>query len=71
VLQGFQDVGPGGRFPPNFDPAHLQGQPWGTLTFTFSDCNHGAVSWQSDIAGYGSGSMPIVRLTMPAGLSCP
>ena len=71
VLQGFQKIGIGGRFPPNFDPSKLQDLLWGTLTFTFTDCNNGQVSWQPVVAGYTSGSMPITRLTMPAGLSCP
>jgi len=71
VLQGYQEVGTGGRFPPNFNPAQLQGQLWGTLTFTFTDCNNGQVSWQSVVAGYASGSIPITRLTMPAGMTCP
>jgi len=71
VLQGYQAVGPGGRFPPNFNPNQLQTQLWGELTFTFTDCNNGQVSWQSVVAGYASGSIPITRLTMPAGLACP
>ena len=71
VLQGYQAVGAGGRFPPNFDPTRLQAQLWGTLTFTFTDCNNGQVSWQSVVAGYTTGSIPITRLTMPAGLTCP
>jgi len=71
VLQGYQKVGDGGRFPPNFDPTQLQNRLWGTLTFTFTDCNTGQVSWQPVVAGYTSGSMPITRLTMPVGLSCP
>jgi hypothetical protein len=60
-----------GRFPPNFDPSKLQNLLWGMLIFTFTDCNNGQVSWQPVVAGYTSGSMPITRLTMPAGLSCP
>jgi streptogramin lyase len=71
VLQGWQPVGPGGRFPPNFNSSQLQNQPWGTITFTFTDCNDGHVSWQPTANGYTSGSIPITRLTMPAGLSCP
>ena len=46
-------------------------QAWGTITLTFTDCNNGQVSWQPTAAGYTSGSMPIARLTIPAGLSCP
>lgn len=64
-------TGAGGRFPPNFDASQTQNTVWGSLTFTFTDCNNGAVSWASELAGYGSGSMPIIRLTQPAGLACP
>jgi hypothetical protein len=71
ALQAYKKIGPGGRFPPNFDPAKLQNQLWGTLTFTFTDCNSGEVSWQPVVAGYPSGSAPITRLTLPMGLSCP
>lgn len=63
--------GPGGRFPPNFDPAGVQNTPWGTLTFSFTDCNHGTVAWNPVVPGFGSGSLPISRVTLPAGLSCP
>lgn len=63
--------GPGGRFAPNFDPAQVQNTPWGTLTLRFSDCDHGTLDWDSSVPGYGSGSMTIERLTLPAGLSCP
>ena len=61
----------GGRWIPNFDASKVTQQPWGALTFTFSDCNHGRVDFDSTIAGYGSGHMDLTRLTMPAGLSCP
>jgi Pregnancy-associated plasma protein-A len=71
VLQGYREVGAGGRFPPNFDTGQVQGQLWGTLTLTFTDCSNGHVNWQSVIPGYASGSIPITRLTMPAGLTCP
>src|SRR4029077_15985120 len=71
TLQGYQVVGPGARFPPNFDPTQRQTQPWGTLVFRFADCNNGQVSWQPTAAGYSSGSMAVTRLTMPAGLTCP
>lgn len=63
--------GPGGRFPPNFDPAQVQNTPWGTLTFTFTDCVHGQVAWNSTVAGYGSGTMPLIRVTQPQGIACP
>jgi len=60
----------GGRWIPHFDPTKVVREPWGKLTFTFSDCNHGTVDFTSTL-GYGSGSMNLTRLTMPAGLSCP
>jgi hypothetical protein len=63
--------GPGGRFAPNFDPSQVQNTPWGTLSLRFSDCDHGTLDWASTVPGYGSGSLPIVRVTLPAGLSCP
>ena len=71
VLQGYQTVGAGGRFPPNFDAANVHQETWGTLTFTFSDCNHGRVEWVSSVPGYGSGGLDLTRLTLPAGLTCP
>ncbi len=70
VVQGMQALGSGGRFPPNFDRANIVDAPWGTLTFSFTDCNHGHVDWDSTIPGYASGGMDLVRLTLPAGLSC-
>jgi len=60
----------GGRWIPNFDPAQVTRKPWGSLTFTFTDCNHGRVDFAS-VAGFGSGSMNLTRLTQPMGLSCP
>jgi hypothetical protein len=60
----------GGRFIPNFDSSRITNVAWGSLTFTFSDCNHGRVDFSS-VSGYGSGSMSLTRLTQPAGLSCP
>jgi hypothetical protein len=71
TLSAMQTVGGGARFPPNFDPADVAAQSWGTLTFTFSDCNHGHVDWSSTTPGYGSGGMDLTRLTQPAGLTCP
>jgi hypothetical protein len=61
----------GGRWIPHFDPNAIEHHDWGTLTLTFSDCNHGRVDFDSTASGYGSGYMDLTRLTMPAGLSCP
>ena len=70
VLQANRIVGNGGNFPPNFDAANVHQEPWGTLTFTFVDCNHGHVDWVATAPGYGSGRMNLTRLTLPAGLTC-
>ena len=59
----------GGRFIPNFDAVSVTANRWGSLTFTFTDCNHGRVDFSS-VDGYGNGSMSITRLTQPAGLAC-
>jgi hypothetical protein len=67
---GAVDMPTGGRWIPNFDPTQIVHNPWGTLTFTFSDCDHGRVDFNS-VAGYGTGSMNLTRLTQPAGLDCP
>ena len=64
------DMPVGGRWIPNFNPAQVTLRRWGAMTLTFSDCNSGRVDWNST-QGYGTGSMNINRLTLPAGLACP
>lgn len=61
----------GPKFPPLYNSNDLQLHDWGTLTFTFADCDHGTASWSSPLAGYGSGSVPIQRVTSIAGTTCP
>ena len=60
----------GGRWIPDFDPSKIVHNPWGSLTFTFTDCNEGRVDFNA-FAGFGSGGMNLRRLTMPAGVACP
>jgi len=60
----------GGRWIPNFDPAAITHNAWGSLTLTLTDCNHGRVDFASTL-GYGSGSMYLTRLTQPSALQCP
>ena len=60
----------GGRWIPNFNANQIVHNPWGSLTFNFTDCNHGKVDFNS-VLGYGAGSMNLTRLTQPAGLTCP
>ncbi len=61
----------GGQWIPNFDVSKTKDNPWGTLTFTFTDCNHGRVDFVSTFPGYGSNHMDLTRVTQPAGLTCP
>jgi len=65
----------GGAFPPNFDGSKVTAPAWGSLQFTFSDCNNGTVNWKSNAtsaaAGYADVSFPIQRLTAIAGTTCP
>lgn len=71
VVQAAQISGPGAFFPPHFNSSRVSAAYWGSLTFSFSDCNTGVVNWVSSDSSYGSGSLPITRLTQPAGISCP
>jgi hypothetical protein len=59
-----------GRWIPNFDPARVLANTWGSLTLTFTDCRHGTVEFVS-ARGYGVGSMRLTRLTQPIGPPCP
>lgn len=62
----------GAKFPPAFTHADDHVTQWGTLTFTFSDCSNGTLSWTSTTTGYpASGSFPITRATSIAGTTCP
>ena len=69
----------GARFPPNYnanDRQQLTYPPgWGTLTFTFSGCNDGTAAWAPSAAamslGYGTGTIPIKRITQIDGTTCP
>ncbi|MEO5622498.1 MAG: plastocyanin/azurin family copper-binding protein [Dokdonella sp.] len=65
------DLGTGGRWIPNFNPATYVLNPWGTLTFTFTDCAHGRVDFSSTYGTFGSNHMDLVRLTEPVGITCP
>ena len=71
ALQAYQVAGSGAFFAPHFDPANVHAQPWGTLTFAFTGCSAGNVSWSSTAPGYGVGSLAITRLITPDGVHCP
>lgn len=60
----------GANFPPNFNPSQVTTQPWGTMTFRAINANSATWSWNSTVSGYGSGSMPLTRLTALTGSDC-
>lgn len=59
----------GGRFGPAFDPAAVVLEPWGSLSFTFTDCDHATVRWQGPPA-FGAGTRALERLTVLDELDC-
>ncbi|HZP65863.1 MAG TPA: plastocyanin/azurin family copper-binding protein [Rudaea sp.] len=61
----------GAKFPPAFNSTDITQTSWGTITFSFTDCNNGTASWASTIKSYGSGSLPIARITQIDGTTCP
>lgn len=44
------------------------GQDWGALEIDFSGCDQAVLRYRSSEAGYGSGELPLARLTRPLGL---
>jgi plastocyanin len=75
TLPAFLEQGSGGAFPPHFDSSMLNAVPWGSVQFTFTDCNNGTAQWKSNAtslaAGYADVTIPIQRLTTLAGTTCP
>jgi hypothetical protein len=69
----YAERGQGGAWIPNFDPAAYSHPLWGTLTFTFTDCDHGRVDFAGDGIDsiWGENFMNLTRLTRPAGVNCP
>ncbi|MEM7707843.1 MAG: M14 family zinc carboxypeptidase [Pseudomonadota bacterium] len=61
-------ISSGGRFGENFDPAEVVFDPWGSLTFDFG-CTSASVSYDSELEGFGSGSITLERLTVLDGLA--
>ncbi|HEX4480720.1 MAG TPA: plastocyanin/azurin family copper-binding protein [Rudaea sp.] len=68
TVEAFQDTG--AKFPPNFNASDITQTDWGSLTFTFTDCTNGTMSWNSKLPGYGSGTLPITKLANVDGLTC-
>ncbi len=63
-----QFSGPG--FPPEFDTNELNSNPWGTIQLDFSNPNQLDIEWTSDVEGFGTGSMTMVKLTQLSGHVC-
>ncbi|HPF74540.1 MAG TPA: hypothetical protein PLX09_13175, partial [Xanthomonadaceae bacterium] len=62
----------GGTFPPSAQPDGITYLPWGSLTISFTDCNHALAEWTPlESVDLEAGSMPLTRLTKPQGVSCP
>lgn len=59
----------GGRFPPDFDPAAITTEPWGSIRFEFTDCSRGSVSWEAS-SPFSDGSLSLTRLTEISALAC-
>ena len=59
----------GGVFGEAFNPDNVVREVWGSILFTFSDCNHAKVNYAGP-AGFGSGSLSLERLTSISGLDC-
>ena len=60
----------GTNFGAGFNAANVQQVPWGTLSFTFSNCGNVDVRYASSVAGYGRGTRSGVRLAALASTAC-
>jgi hypothetical protein len=60
----------GAYFPPQFASNQVTTTPFGTLDFTFTDCNHGSLLFTSSAEGFNTGIIPLTRLTQTAGTTC-
>ncbi len=60
----------GGIFGPGFDPLLVSLEPWGSLELDLN-CNNGTATYSSTEAGFGFGTLNVVRLTSIDQLSCP
>ncbi|MEZ5483870.1 MAG: M28 family metallopeptidase [Lysobacteraceae bacterium] len=62
----------GGTFPPSEQPEGISYTPWGTLSISFSDCNHAQAQWTPvDGSAFLAGEMQLVRLASPQSVACP
>jgi hypothetical protein len=57
----------------SFNPSEHRVQHWGTVTVVFTSCDSATLTWNANGAagqGYGSGSMPLSRLTGISHVDC-
>lgn len=60
----------GGRPPSGWAEGDLLGEPWGTVRLDFTGCNTANLTWESTHPDFGSGELPLQRLTRLQGESC-
>ena len=60
----------GGFFPPAFDPEMITKSSWGSIEFSFSDCSHASMSWDTDHPLFSSGEMEILKISPDVGIPC-
>ncbi len=60
----------GGKFGNAHDPSNISNTYWGDVTFNFTNCNTGTVNWVSQLPGFNSGSMQVIRTTAINNLNC-
>lgn len=62
--------GSGGRFPPAFMSSQVTETPFGTLDFSFSNCNSGSMAVTPTRSGFGAVTIPLTRLSNVQDLPC-
>jgi hypothetical protein len=58
----------GARFGAAFDPAQVQVLPWGRVRLDSRNCALTTLRWTANDPAYGSGELPLFRLTAPLGV---
>jgi hypothetical protein len=62
-------ISKGGIFGPAFNPDDVELTVWGSLNFTFTNCQNAVASYES-VIGFGADTLNPIRLTQIAGLQC-
>lgn len=60
----------GGQFGEHYDPDDIVRTRWGRLQMTLSDCESGALTYESELVEFGSGHLSPIRLGRVHGLEC-